>query len=87
MEQMVARIHTLLKYSNQPPDLTGFLLQATGKAMRLEMGLTGQLFEAPLILADVLTDTWMKHIWMATQQANIHLMMDIPDFPHQPTRS
>jgi len=48
--------------------------------MRLETGLTGQLFEAPLILQDLITDTWMKQTWLATRDANIHLMIDIPDF-------
>jgi len=49
--------------------------------MRLETGLTGQLFDAPLILQDLVTDTWMKQTWIATREANIHLMINIPDFP------
>jgi len=52
-----------------------------GKAMHLELRLTGQIFEAPLILQDVITETWMKHTWITTRQANTHLMIDIPDFP------
>jgi len=80
MEQTVTHIHTLLKFSNQPQDLTGFLLWATGEAMWLETGLTRQLFEAPLVLADTITDTWMKHTWIVTRQAKIHLTIDIPDF-------
>jgi len=61
-EKMVAHIHALLKFSNQLQDLTGFLLQATSKAMQLETRLTGQLFEAPLVLADIITNTWMKNM-------------------------
>jgi len=80
-KQMLAHIHTLLKFSNQPQDLTGFLLRASGKLMRLELGLTRQLFKAPLILQDVITDSWMKSTWIATREADIHLMTDIPDFP------
>jgi len=80
-EQTLTHIHTLLKFSNQPHDLTGFLLRATGENMRLETGLTGQLFEALLILQDLITDTWMQQTWIATRDANIHLMIDIPDFP------
>ncbi len=71
----------LLKFSNQPQDLTGFLLQSIGEAMHLELGLTGQIFEAPMILQDVITETWMKHTWITTRQADIHLAIDIPDFP------
>jgi len=80
-KQTLTHIHTLLKFSNQPQDLTGFLLQATGENMCLEIGLTGQLFEAPLLLQDLITDTWMKQTWLATRNANIHLMINIPDFP------
>jgi len=49
--------------------------------MHLETCLTRQLFDAPLILQDLITDTWMKQTWIATRDANIHLMIDIPDFP------
>jgi len=82
-EQTLAHIHTLLKFSNQPHDLTGFLLRASGELMRLELGLTGQLFEAPLILQDVIMDSWMKSTWIATREADIHMMIDIPNFPLQ----
>jgi len=79
-EQTLAHIHTLVKFSNQPQDLTGFLLRATGESMRLELGLCGQLFEAPTILQDVITDSWMEHMWLATWQADIHIQIEIPDF-------
>jgi len=49
--------------------------------MCLETGLTGQLFESPLILQDLVTDIWMKQTWIATCNANIHLLINIPDFP------
>ncbi len=70
----------LVKFSNQPQDLTGFLLRTMGESMRLELGLCGQLFEAPTILQDVITDSWMKHTWLATRQADIHVQINIPDF-------
>jgi len=41
----------------------------------------GQLFKALLILQDLVMETWMKHTWLATCQADIHLLIDIPDFP------
>ncbi len=80
-EQTLAHLHTLLKFSNQPQDLTGFLLRTTGESTRLKLGLCGQLFEALTILQDVITDSWMKHTWLATWQVDIHLQIDIPDFP------
>jgi len=81
-------IHTLLRYSNLPQDLIGFLLCASGEVVQLELGLTRQIFEAPLILQEVVTDPWLKHTWLAMHQANIHLMVDIPDFflPHPKQR-
>jgi len=42
-EQTLTHLHTLLKFSNQPQDLTGFLLCATGESMRLKLGLCRQL--------------------------------------------
>jgi len=57
-KQTLAHVHTLLKFSNQLQDLTSFLLRATVKVMWLELGLQGQLFKAPLILQDVVTDLW-----------------------------
>jgi len=80
-EQSLTHIHTIIKFSNQPQDLTGFLLQATGEIMWHKLGWRGQLFEAPTILQDVVTESWMKHTWLATCQANLDMQVDIPDFP------
>jgi len=80
-EQILAHTHTLLKYSNLPHDLMGFLLWSSGEVMQLETGLKGQLFEALLVLEEVIMDSWMKHTWLATCQYDIHMMEDIPDFP------
>jgi len=79
-KQTLVHIHTLLKFSNQPQDLTGFLLWASSELMRLKLGVTGQLFEAPLILQEMITDSWMKSTWIATREADIHLMINIPTF-------
>jgi len=80
-EQTLAHIHMLVKFSNQPHDLTRFLLRAMGESMQLKLVLCGQLFEAPTILQDVITESWMKHMWLATRNADIHIQIDIPDFP------
>jgi len=50
------------------------------ESMWLELGLRGHLFKALTILQDVIMDSWMKHTWLATCQAGIHLQVDIPDF-------
>jgi len=80
-KQTLAHVHTLLKFSNQPQDLTRFLLHVTGETMHLKLRLTSQLFEAPLLLQDLVTKTWMKQTWLATHAADLHLMIDISDFP------
>jgi len=63
----------------------GFLLQVTAELMQLELGLQGQLFDAPMILQDMVTDSWMKQTWLATCQSNLHLFIDITDFPSTDT--
>jgi len=83
MEQTLMHIHTLLKFSNQPQDLTSFLLWAMGEIMQLELGLWGQLFEAPTVLQDCITDLWMKHTWLATCQSGYPLTGRHPRLPTQ----
>jgi len=83
MEQMVANIHTILCYSPDKDNLTGHLLHMTGKAMRLEMGYRGKLLMAPLILADNVTNSWIKHMWTSTQESQVTFMTDFADYPPQ----
>ncbi len=61
----------------------GFLLHATGEAMQLEIGYTGELLAAPLILASNVTSLWLKHVWISTQEADILVSTEFADIPLQ----
>jgi len=56
MEQIIAHIHTILRYSPDKDDPTGLLLHAMGEAMQLELGYSSEMFMAPLILAENVTN-------------------------------
>jgi len=47
MEQIIAHIHTILRYGAHHDDPMGYLLHVSGEAMRLEIGYGGQLLDAP----------------------------------------
>ncbi len=83
MEQMIAHIHTILRYGPDKDDPTGLLLHATGEAMRLELGYGGELLTAPLILAENVTNSWIKHVWQSTQECEVTLSTDFADIPLQ----
>jgi len=82
-KQMIAHVTTILRYGPDHQDPTGLLLHATGKAMRLEVGYKGELFAAPLQLADNVTSSWLKHVWVSTQEAEILVSTDFADIPLQ----
>jgi len=79
MEQLLAHVITVLRYSSDCQDPTSLLLHATGKAMRLEVGYNGELLETPLILADNIMPSWIKHMWQSTQEAGISLSTDFAE--------
>jgi len=79
-EQLIARLQTLLQYGSQPEDVTGSMIRYTAEAFRLELGVAGELFEAPAALAAVVTDSWIKACWLDMVTHDIHIKSDIPDF-------
>jgi len=76
---MIAHMTTILCYGLDKQDPTGFLLHTTGKAMRLEVGYNGKLLAVPLILADNVTLSWIKHVWVSTQEAGITISTDFAE--------
>jgi len=67
----------------QKTDLTRHLLHISGKAMQLEVGYCGKLLAAPLCLADNVTNLWIKHVWVSTQECGVMLLTDYTDVPLQ----
>jgi len=82
-EQMLAHVTTILRYGPDKTDPTGFLLHTTGKAMRLEVGYNGELLAAPSILIENVTKSWIKHVWVSTQQAGVTVSTDFAEVPLQ----
>jgi len=80
-EQMVACITTLLRYGLNAEDITGSLIRFNAEALRSELGMTGQVFEAPAALSPGIMDSWIKASWLDMVKHNISLKSDIPDFP------
>jgi len=48
-----------------------FLLQTCGKSMCLKLGWAGELLDAPVCLQQVVTPSWLKHVWLTTQSLDI----------------
>jgi len=82
-KQLIAHVTTLLRYGPHPDDLTGSLLHATAESMRLETGYIGELLSVPLILADNVTNSWLKHVWQSTQAVAISISTDFAEIPIQ----
>jgi len=51
--------------------------------MRLEMGYCSELLTAPLILAANMTNSWLKHVWISTQDCQVTLMTNLANYPLQ----
>jgi len=82
-EQIIAHVTTILRYGPDKQDPTSFLLHATGEAMRLGVGYNGELLAAPLILANNVTNSWLKHIWLSTQEVDVLVLTAFADIPLQ----
>jgi len=59
------------------------LIHATGEVMQLEIGFSGELLAAPLILADNVMPSWIKHAWTSMQECGVTLSTDLSDIPPQ----
>jgi len=82
-EQLLAHARTILRYGPDKMEPTGFLLHMTAKAMWLEVGVNGKLLATPLILQDHVTELWIKHVWISTQECSMTLLTDFADYPPQ----
>jgi len=78
MEQTITHIMQVLS-SSTSDNTTAFLLCTCGEYMRLEVGLTGELFQIPSLLCDLITDSWIKHMWQTLLNLNIILHSGFPD--------
>ncbi len=66
-------------YALDPLDVTAFLICTCCESMHLELGLAGKLFDAPLVLWEVVTQSWIKHLWLTLQSLDIRIHTGIQD--------
>jgi len=71
----------LLRYGSNPTDQTGLLLHALAEAMQLETGLAGELLQTPGIFEPLVTDTWLKWLWLDCLRYQITIQTDLPLIP------
>jgi len=51
--------------------------------MRLNISFSSKLLAAPLILAVHVMHSWIKHVWVSTQECGVTLSMDFAEIPMQ----
>jgi len=50
---------------------------------KLEVGLQGELTDLAPAIKALLTDSWVKHVWLQCVRLKIKILMDIPNFQPQ----
>jgi len=81
-EQFLLQLVMLLQYGRQLDDMTGILVWATMESMKIEMGLlAGGNVPNPTHLRDLMTNTWIKWLWVDCIHYDIEIYTDITDFP------
>jgi hypothetical protein len=83
VEQGIAHISRLIRYSVTRNHSTGLLLRHSCESFKLEMGCNGSIFSIPSNLACLATPSWVSETWKFVQQFHIRIEDDIPDF-HPP---
>jgi len=73
---MITQIQQLL-CTPDSTDVSAFLLCTCCESMQLKLGLAGELFDAPTCFQVVVTQSWLKQIWLTTQSLNISIHLGI----------
>jgi len=82
-KQLITQLTMLLCYRPQPKETTGMLIQAAAELIQLEVGLSGDIMVIPGLFEPVITDTWLKWLWMDCLQYCLNIQTDLPKFaPH-----
>jgi hypothetical protein len=80
VEQGIAHVLKLIRYSKSARHPTGLLLRQTCEALKMELGTNGFLLSNPLHLLPLATNGWIKATWKFAQEYGIQIQDDIPDF-------
>jgi hypothetical protein len=84
VEQGIAHLIRLIRYSQSRLHSTALLLRQTCEALKLELGTNGGLMLNPGELLSLATDCWIKATWQFALEYGIAIKDNIPDF--QPSR-
>jgi len=79
-EQFITQLTMLLCYRPQPKEMKGILIQALAKLMKLEVGLAGEIMMTPGLFKPVLTDMWLKWLWLDCLHYGLNIQTDLPEF-------
>jgi len=78
--QMVACVTTLMQYGPHEEDVMDSLIRFTTEAFHLKLKVTGQVFDAAVVLALGVMDSWIKACWLNMAHHDIHITLDTLDF-------
>jgi len=73
MEQTILSQIRALLWHNRAQNLTRFLIQACCKAIWIESGSSGNLFDIPEACEPLLTESWIKPIWQECHHHKIRI--------------
>jgi hypothetical protein len=80
VEQGIAHILRLLRFSQSNSHSTGILIKHSCEAFKVNLGCNGRIFSLRLTLEPLATEGWIKHTWRFLQEHSITIQDDIPDF-------
>jgi hypothetical protein len=80
IEQGIAHITRLIRYSCTKKHSTGLLFRHSCEAFKLEMGCSGNIFSLPRSLTCLATPSWVSSTWLFATQFNIQIDDDLPEF-------
>jgi hypothetical protein len=80
IEQGIAHITCLIRYSVTRKHSTGLLLRHSCEAFKLKMGCSGSIFSFPHSLSCLATPSWVSSTWHFAKQFNIQIIDNLPEF-------
>jgi hypothetical protein len=80
VEQGIAHIQRLIRYSQSRTHSTGILIRHSCEAFKVAMGCKGFIFSLPMILEPLATPSWVTHTWKFLHEYKISINDDLPDF-------
>jgi len=79
-DQLCAHIMILLRFSSQPHDPTGHLIQVKAEAFQLDAGLACKISLMPIGIYKYMTTSWFTKTWYHCRLLQIEITMEVKDF-------